>query len=269
MAKVTTVSATPDSWAGELRRREILYDPVHAEMIGAEYSIPTPRHEEMAPTDDVGALMDVELVGAEVPIYATEPAFREYQLVGDDTDDADLMADSVTDAPEEADSKDAPTDVVQMQDDDDSNAPGVSAPPAFSAPSGPLGTIPPPRGVRTRSKFGHPTQAAAAVKQSIAHFRAKIHARDPHAVKALFHLQAKAQHSPIHAATLNAVKNANLGLHTAISGSVGQVLMSGSAHVAMTRILSLALSPVAWATHGVGTVAKGVGAQLEGLARKL
>lgn len=286
-AKVTTVSATPESWGRPLESREILYDPVHAEMIGAD-PVVTGKHEEMPWVDDVGALQDVELVGEEVPIMATEPAFREYDLVGDDTDEQDMMRDAayegshedgeespdgagITDAPEEADSKDAPTDVVQMGPE--SSAAGPSTPPTFGPASGPTRTLPTPRGQARLhpERYKHPAVAAKtnAVKKSIAHFRARIHARDPHAVKALFHLQAQAKTSPTHAAVLKAVANANLGFHFGISGSVGQVLMSGTAHGALTKILSLALSPVAWATHGVGTVAKGAGRQLEKLSRKL
>jgi hypothetical protein len=271
MAKVTIVSPPAEWPLPSLMKRTVFYDPVHGELIGAEVELPGDVHG-VPVTDDVGAYTNAELVGDE----------------GDEGDEEEEYEDTHEEGVEEPE-EDAPDpgapeggEVMQMGPDDE--GPGPSGPPSFSTVPGVTAPFPLPSAPPIPSPVSAPAAAAKAVFASAANFQKKLMVQDPKAMATLNNLRVMAPSSPLHAAVLKVVtkpvvkptaKKPFPGFSIRPVGSKTNVKVMGvgvPVH-AVSRtagaIIKLALSPVAWATNGVGVVAKEVGGQLQGLARKL
>lgn len=183
------------------------------------------------------------------------------------------------DAPE-AVTEEEETDTVEMTPEDDS--PGYSAPPEFTPVEGPTENIPPP----TESSYfpPQPTVAAQQVAQIASRIRDKLDAGEPKVIKAIDTLRFQAPVNPTAKAVLNVVskiapqitpppQTTPLTASARTSGPrltlSGDVAISGVVSQSIVKILRVALSPAVWTIHGVGTVSKGIGSQLEHLSRKL
>lgn len=276
MPKVNVLTARdPDEWQGELEQREVEYDLVHAELIGEDAVIERMIEEEAhlpheppfgqwtswPVADEVGALQEVELMGADIDWSPDDTDLNpDIELIGDDEqEDYEETHEEGEEAPEGA--PETEEDVTEMGPESDE--PGPSAAPSFSAPTGTVRNAPV---VSKRAIRAH------ALAHTIARFRSRVRAKDPVAIRGLLTLQAQAKANPASTQAvafrvvakpwIKASGSARFSIH-------GEPFISGTVAGTVTKILSLALAPVAWATHGVGTVSKGVGSQLQSLSRKL
>lgn len=233
MSKIMRTYATPEEWSSELEHKDVVYDPLHGEMVGYD------ADDASGPFGEPSFKMD--LVG--------DYAYPE--LVGDD--DSDITQEDI----------DPPEGVSDFTE------PGTPSGGQENIPEDPYNA--PPGEV---SAADGPVQAILAARAA-ATIRAKVRAGNPRAVATVKQLAVQARTSPAHYRALKAIakkptrKVRRRRASSIASHFMGEVFMGRTVHGTVSQVLSTALTPVAWATHAVGSASNQVGSLLESLARKL
>jgi len=320
-AKVWITTSSPDSFSRQLKRRVVMYDPLHAELIGYEEG--EDSEEDSSPENDDSfeqSEIDREAEEAQRDERAQERENRAAARV------QQMDEDRAADEP-------GPSDEPGYSDSDTEAPPegggggggggyggGESyvQPPTFSSVT--------PMAEPQAPAPGPIAATADIAKQAIASFQDKLANKDIGAMLATRQLIALSPKSPAAQAVLSAVVNtppapdaspvvrrafsslpgltpqpapAPIGTSRSTSGFTssrvaqlrpqsvpvaqtsirrtlsplrgisGEVAMGGTISGAVSEVIKVALTPVAWAADATGSISKEVGKLLSSLARKL
>jgi len=282
---VTVSSSTPSSYGRILPHGEIYLDPVHAELIGAEYEIMGADDSELKdPVTDPRQWVSPE-------------RYQQWkELVGQEESEREAAYEETEEEGEEGPLEDEEGPIEGPSESEgggESYAPGgfgggyagpppVAAPPPgvpSYTPMSPPGSAPEQAQLRAVAQavksfrglggaFNKPPPAkkptpaqTRAIARSVAKFRTNLVKGNPRTIAAFNVIR---QSNPAFAASLGR-RTGGLGFMVR-----GEVIMGDHAvSKTLASIVKTVLSPVAWGVHGVGTVSNEVGKTLNKLAGKL
>lgn len=300
MAKVNVRSSTPESFSRNLDRRTIVWDPLHAEMVGFE-----PENPDIT---SHWSYNDTILHG-DSETDSEDRADADSEMIDNSSDDSREEESEFTD-PNNQDEVDGPDNERPVDDEpppgqafeeasnDSSDEVPPPMPPSFSPVTGP------------GQSADVPAAQTAAEAQAAQDFHQNIVEGRPDAIKALTALAVKAKRSPKAKKVLKAIARAKpkarpttkppayltqtdaqrralrpggyikpkkkpikkkgfLGLRVR-GDDVGEVtIMSGAVTSTVANVISTVLRPVSWVTNEAGAVVRDVGGLIESLGKKL